>query len=339
VVDTREQTAAVMATLAGGDQRTEIDYAPWNALQELLTTGEQRVVVPFAPALADKIPPVAVRLRRDFATLLSLIRAHALLHRGTRPKDATGRIVATVADYTAVRELVADIYAEGIEATVSKTMRETVTTVAQAIGAGASSVSLAALAARLSLDKNSVHHRVKKATARGFLANLEDKRGKPAQIVLGDPLPADDGVLPTVGSLPLECWSENGGVAEGKVYAPTAPDENGQISTKISDAEARTDEKATILETDPPRDRGTYTPHPVRGRFSLQHSNTPKHSLQHPAEAQARAPAREQAREPEPLRDVRRHGRDGHAQRGGSLPWLPEARVHEVGARPVADAT
>jgi hypothetical protein len=211
VVDTREQTKAVMATLAGGDQRTAIDYAPWNALQELLTVGEQRVVVPFARALADKIPPVAVRLRRDFATLLSLIRSHALLHRGTRPRDATGRIVATVADYTAVRELVADIYAEGIEATVSKTMRETVTTVAEAIAAGASSVSLAALAARLSLDKNSVHHRVKKATARGFLANLEDKRGKPAQIVLGDPLPDNDGVLPTVGSLPLECWSENGG--------------------------------------------------------------------------------------------------------------------------------
>jgi hypothetical protein len=71
-----------------------------------------------------------------------------------------------------------------------------------------------------------------------------------------------------------------------------------------------------------PRDRGTYTPHPVRGRFSLQHSNTPKHSLQHSAEAQARAPARPAT----VLRDVRRHGRD-------------DPRVHEVGARPVADAT
>jgi hypothetical protein len=224
VVDTREQTAAVMATLAGGDQRTDIDYAPWRALQELLTVGEQRVVVPFARALADLIPPVAVRLRRDFAMLLSLVRAHALLHRGTRAKDATGRIVATVADYAAVRDLVADIYADGIEATVSKTMRETVEAVAQATGA----ISVTGLATRLSLDKNSVHHRVRKAIARGFLLNLEDKRGKPAQIVIGDPLPGDDGILPSVAGL-LECWSENGGVARAETYAPAPADENGPI--------------------------------------------------------------------------------------------------------------
>ena len=42
---------------------------------------------------------VAVRLRRDFSVVLSLIKAHAILHQATRERDADGRIVATLADY------------------------------------------------------------------------------------------------------------------------------------------------------------------------------------------------------------------------------------------------
>jgi hypothetical protein len=57
------------------------------------------------------VPPVAVRLRRDFRLLLSLIEAHALLHRERRDRDEQGRIVATRDDYATVRELVADLFA------------------------------------------------------------------------------------------------------------------------------------------------------------------------------------------------------------------------------------
>jgi hypothetical protein len=35
--------------------------------------------VPFAERLADAIPPVATRLRRDFTTLLTLLKPHAAL--------------------------------------------------------------------------------------------------------------------------------------------------------------------------------------------------------------------------------------------------------------------
>jgi hypothetical protein len=42
--------------------------------------GSVKVVIPFAKRLADLVPPVAIRLRRDFKTVLMLIRAHALLH-------------------------------------------------------------------------------------------------------------------------------------------------------------------------------------------------------------------------------------------------------------------
>ena len=79
--------------------------------------------MPFAYRLAGLIPPIAVRLRRDFSQLLSLIRAHALLHRELRDRDEYGRIVATVEHDAAVRELVSDLFAEHVGATVKETIK------------------------------------------------------------------------------------------------------------------------------------------------------------------------------------------------------------------------
>jgi Primase C terminal 2 (PriCT-2) len=85
IIDSPEQTKAVMkslATRAAGNRATdESSLAAWEAFQRWLACGERRVVILYAEALADHIPPAAVRLRRDFATLMSLIAAHALLHR------------------------------------------------------------------------------------------------------------------------------------------------------------------------------------------------------------------------------------------------------------------
>ena len=77
------------------------------------------MTIPYAAQLAELIPPVAVRLRRDFGSLLALVRAHAVLHQANRDRDADGRIVATLDDYAVVRGLVADVIAEGVGATVS----------------------------------------------------------------------------------------------------------------------------------------------------------------------------------------------------------------------------
>jgi hypothetical protein len=126
VTDTQEQTPAVMAALAEEADETEVNLEVWHALQVWLGCAEHRVWIPYAKKLAELIPPVAVRLRRDFGALLNLIRAHALLHQATRERDAEGRIVATIEDYATVRELVADLVSEGIEATVPATVRETV---------------------------------------------------------------------------------------------------------------------------------------------------------------------------------------------------------------------
>ena len=226
VIDTKQQTKAVMYTLAA-EKGSGFDYAPCQAFQEWLSTGERRVTVPYARWLVDKIPPVAVRLRRDFGMLLSLIRAHALLHRESRSKDEQGRIVAANADYTGVYHLVENLFAEGVEATVPSTVRETVEAVRESLANGGTgktaegspTISLTALAKELGLDKNSAHHRVRKATGAGYLTNLETRKGRPAQLVLAEPLPEEDAVLPEPGA--LECWSDFGGEAQGEV-CPTA---------------------------------------------------------------------------------------------------------------------
>ena len=56
----------------------------------------------------------AVRLRRDFSSLLALVATHAMLHQLNRERDDQGRIVATVEDYGVVRDLVADVITEGV---------------------------------------------------------------------------------------------------------------------------------------------------------------------------------------------------------------------------------
>jgi hypothetical protein len=68
---------------------------------------------------------------------------------------------------------VADVIAEGIEAAVPTRVRERAPQVA---GCGT-------------------------ATERGYLVTLETRRGRPARIVLGDPMPAMVKLLPEPGDL------------------------------------------------------------------------------------------------------------------------------------------
>jgi hypothetical protein len=114
VTDTRDQTKAVLHSLASEAGAAGADLGPWHALQAWLEGGPRAVTIPWAPALAELVPPIAVRLRRDFGAVLTLIRAHALLHQATRERDDAARIVASLDDYAAVRELVADLVADGV---------------------------------------------------------------------------------------------------------------------------------------------------------------------------------------------------------------------------------
>jgi len=196
VTDTRQQTRDIMAALAseaGGDPP---DLDAWHSLQEWLIAAEHRVAVPYARELAAAVPPVAVRLRRDFGALLSLIRAHAILHQASRERGADGRIVATLEDYARVRELVADLVSEGVEATVPATVRETVEMVKRLRDETEKDVTIAALAEELKLDKSAAWRRVRSAMDRGYLENEEDRKGRPAKLVVADGLPDDIEILP-----------------------------------------------------------------------------------------------------------------------------------------------
>jgi hypothetical protein len=204
--DSREQTARVLLELAdetdGGN-----DLEPWRDLQRWLAGAEHRVTIPYARWLAQQVPPAAVRLRRDFGALLALIRAHAMLHQASRACDDSGRIVATVDDYAVVRGLVAAVIAEGVGATVSGAVRETVAAVTaltadpevlpECEGALVRDISGA-----LQLDRSNVSRRLRVAADGGYLRNLEDKRGRPGRWVVGDPLPKEVDLLPDPAHIP-----------------------------------------------------------------------------------------------------------------------------------------
>lgn len=209
VTDTREQTRKILEALGEEDQ-ADADVSAWHALQEWIGAGSGEVTVPFARALVDAIPEsaLAVRLRRDFPALLNLIRAHALLHQASRERDVRRRTIATIEDYAVVRALVADILSEGLEATVSPTVRETVEAIGDVRGggeirfpseAGATSQSVAGtqVADRLGIDKSSAQRRIKQAVAAGYLVNLEERKGRPYKLILGNPMPEDIEILPT----------------------------------------------------------------------------------------------------------------------------------------------
>lgn len=180
VTDTREQTRDIMAALAveTGAELPHLDE--WHALQTWIETSERRVSIPYASKLAGLIPPVAVRLRRDFSAVLNLIKAHAILHQATRRRDEEGRIIATIEDYAKVRELVADLVSDGIEATVPRTVRETVGKVMFLYKDQGEPLTIAAVAEELQLDKSATWRRVRTAIDRGYLKNQEDRKGRPA---------------------------------------------------------------------------------------------------------------------------------------------------------------
>jgi hypothetical protein len=239
IKDSPEQTKAVLAKTAQRQAAALRDLSAWVAFQGWLATGERRVAIPYAEQLAEKIRPVAVRLRRDFRAVLSLIEACALLHRNSRERDGQGRIVATLEDYAIVHGLVSPLITEAAGAAVSETVRDTVKAVAEFMADGREYVSFKELADVLNLDVRSVRHRVNKGIDGGFLQNLEMKSRRKAKIVLGEQLPQDNSVLPSAdGVFPgegvkIECPSDppsgyachdNG--LDGKVLGQTVSPEN-----------------------------------------------------------------------------------------------------------------
>jgi hypothetical protein len=209
VDDSAGQTREVLTAIAEStDEENTVssdnEIAIFLALQEWLAGANHRVVIPYAVLLAKKIPPVAVRLRRDFGGLRNLIKAHAILHQASRQLDDCGRIIAALEDYRAVRDIVAPIMSQALQVTASDTMRQTVEAVREANKRAARSggwASVMQVAEILKLDKSATSRRVNACLERGYLTNLQSKQGSPYKLVLGDPLPGEVEVLPDPESL------------------------------------------------------------------------------------------------------------------------------------------
>ena len=236
VSDTPQQTKAVMREIAKADSRPAFEFGEWHALQNWLEYRRvehrgHRVVVPYVSALAELIPPLAVRLRRDFPALIALVKAHALLHQATRDRDESGAVIAMIQDYAVVRDLVADLFSEGIEATVAPAVRETVKAARKALGDmpvdNTGGVTVIAVALRLELDKSAASRRVRAALEAGYLRNLETRPGRPARLVLGDELPTDVELLPTHEALARAAAVARLQVIPGG-FTPPLPGESGE---------------------------------------------------------------------------------------------------------------
>ncbi len=205
----REQTRGIFLNEADPRPVDNTHLAVWHALHADLVQCEPRVVIPYATRLAnyvaDAVPGnddrARATLHRRFRMVLTLIKAHAALHRATRQRDGAGQILATLDDYRVVRELVAAPLREDLDNTAPRTVRQTVAALVPLTARGTREVTGKELRRALGLDKANVSRRVREAIDLGYVRNLETRPNQQQRLVLGDPLPDDIDLLPPVEAL------------------------------------------------------------------------------------------------------------------------------------------
>lgn len=201
VDESGEQTRAVMVRTARRRNQPEPaeppDLEPWHELFHWLKHhGEHRVWIPYAGYLAEEAAASVVRMRRDFGVLLSMIEAHAVLHQVSRKRDQHGRIIATSADYNAVRDILSDAFAITSGHKVKPAVRTAVAAVTE-LGGAVADVTVAQVAKHLKRERSRASRGLKEAADLGYLANQETRDGRAARYQLGtEVLPVDESALP-----------------------------------------------------------------------------------------------------------------------------------------------
>lgn len=200
--DTPEQTQAMMEKQGELAHITppEPDLTEWLAYQTCLSYQPNLVDIPYGRILGRLAKPAAVRMRRDHNKMLDLIRVHALLHQGQRERNVQGMIIATLEDYNHVRHLIGNLVSHTAGVSVPKWARETREAVAELLhGNTIKSVTVTQIAKALKIDRSTAWRRVQYGLDREFLRNVEEvKSGKTARIELGDRIPEQSNVFPTV---------------------------------------------------------------------------------------------------------------------------------------------
>jgi len=221
ISDTSDQTRKVMHSLADAVNRTEnisTSYADFRAVQEWLEIkGNRKVAIPYANILADKIPSEAVRMRRDFKQLLTIIQTVSLIHQCQRNVDKHGRIIAEIEDYRIAREIILEVFDCVINDGITKSIRAVVDDVVNL-----KHDSYTAIANSLKLSRSTVQYRVKRAIQKGWILREE----KTKKIIPGEPLPEPVDALPTAEGVKraYECTK---GVRKG--FVQSSNDNNEEI--------------------------------------------------------------------------------------------------------------
>lgn len=209
----RVREALIAAASGKVTEPTEAELEDWHELywdaQEEVTENGTTVVLPFGPAIAEKMPLSHYRTIRDLEKVISLIQTHALLRycAGDRELDAEGRVIATLEDYAAVRELVEGILAHGLEVAVPDSVREVVEAVTALASTTDSNgdtmpwdefqgVSQRRLADLLGRDISVISRNVRKAIEDGYLEDENAGQGRASRLFPGERRLPSGHVLP-----------------------------------------------------------------------------------------------------------------------------------------------
>jgi hypothetical protein len=206
IPDTPEQTRAVLHAHANAVNGRNLapNTEHFVAAQRWLElAGDHEVTIPYADILADQVPSDLVRMRRDFRQFLTVIETTAFMHQRKRQRDRDGRMIASLADYALARELLLEVFTTTATGGVSNAVREVVTVVRELSSTAPDGVTCATVADNMNprLHRNTAWYRVRTGLRLGLLVNSETRKGHPAKLKPGDPLPNEREALPTVEQL------------------------------------------------------------------------------------------------------------------------------------------
>ena len=197
--DSKEQISAALETQATLETEGSqpLDGALVSFQRYLQFKAPFKVIVPFAGELAKAMGKMASapRILRDFARLLSLIKAVAIIRHHRRQTDNKDRLVATFADYDTVRNLVSDVYINSSTGATSD-IRKLVEAVIRldVSRADGERITNTTLAEHLGTGVKQVTRRAKRAIKQGWIVNREQRKSYPADYAPGEPMPETEGL-------------------------------------------------------------------------------------------------------------------------------------------------
>jgi hypothetical protein len=199
IADSKEQITAALVTQATLETEglKSVDSGLIAFQLYLQLKAPFKVVVPYAKELGVAMAQMASapRILRDFARLISLIKSVALIRHHHRQVDCQGRIMATLADYRLVRELVNDMYVDSSTGATSDVRKLVEAVIAfNASRTEGERTTNTAVAKRLDIGIKQAERRAKKAIKLGWLVNREQRKYHPADYAPGEPLPDIEGL-------------------------------------------------------------------------------------------------------------------------------------------------